>query len=166
MSDQTGASWLSETRTKLRAESAAIAEALEDLAATLGDLSDRGPATWVDLRHGESVAVYVLTPGLLHRFSGEPDRPADPRTPDEQRESACAYRTFPITRDATFSLSVAVRAIGDRVRAVERRWTFNFGGTSIEVATSTKKQNIDDPAPFAQALAVAIAAASAPPAVP
>jgi hypothetical protein len=93
MSDQTATSWLSETRSKLHEQSDAIAEALNDLAVTLGDQSDRGPTTWVDLRHG--VTVYVLTPGLLHRFSGNaatrtrrsatPGNPSKGRPPRESR---------------------------------------------------------------------------------
>jgi hypothetical protein len=164
MSDQTGASWLSETRNKLRDQSEAIVEALDDLAATLGDQSDRGPATWVDLHPGKSVTVYVLTPGLLHRFSGATGSPADPGKPDEARESACEYRTFPITRGTTFSLSVIVTSAADRSRAVERCWTFRFGegpDESISVAVPTGEQTIDDPAPFARALATSIASASA-----
>jgi hypothetical protein len=167
MSDQTGASWLSETRSKLRHQSEAIAEALDDLAATLGDRSDRGPATWVKLQHGESVTVYVLTPRLLHRFSGKPDPPTGSQ-PDEPRESACEYRTFPITPYATFWLSVTVKAAGEHVRTVDRHWTFRIGddpGQSIDIATSTKKQDvIDDPTLFARALAATVAAVSATPA--
>src|ERR1700694_4736994 len=143
MSDQTGASWLSETRSKLRAQSEAIAEPPDDLAATLGDRSDRGPATWVELRHGESVAVSVLAPGLLHRFSGKPDQPTGSQ-PDEPRESTCEYRTFPITPAATFRLSVTVTAAGEHVRTVHRHWSFRFGdrpGQSIDIATATKKQD-------------------------
>jgi hypothetical protein len=158
MSDQTAASWLSETRSKLHDQSDAIAEALNDLAVGLGDESDRGPTTWVDLRHG--VTVYVLTPGLLHRFSGNVDLPAgDPR--QDERESSCDYATFAITPSAHFSLAVTTRAGPNNARTVEREWTFRFRdepkSESIRVVTQTKPQESDEATAFARALAGSIA---------
>ena len=145
---------------------------LNDLAVTLGDQSDRGPTTWVDLRHG--VTVYVLTPGLLHRFSGNVDMPADdPRrdereTSDERaRESACEYATFPITASANFSLAVTTTAGPDGVRTVHREWTFRFRddprGESIRVVTDTTTQDYDEATAFARALAGSIAASASDP---
>jgi hypothetical protein len=174
MSEQ-ASSWLSETRDKLGGQSASIAAALDDLAATLGDQSDRAPATWVDLRHGEHVAVYVLTSALLHRFAGEPDpRPQLNAMPHETRKSACEYRTFPITRNATFSLSVKVTMAGTGTSGTtERKWKFRLpSGPDVEeisLATPSRSPTSGesaDPTTFARALTEAIAAAAAAPGIP
>ena len=170
MSDQTATSWLSETRSKLHEQSDAIAEALNDLAVTLGDQSDRGPTTWVDLRHG--VTVYVLTPGLLHRFSGNADTPVgDPRQPEQgspsEGESSCNYATFPITPSANFSLAVTTKTGPNNARTVQREWTFRFRvdprAESIRVATDAKTQECDEAIAFARALAGSIAASASDP---
>ena len=174
MSEQ-ASSWLSETRDKLGGQSAAIAAALDDLAAVLGDQSDRAPATWVDLRHGEHVAVYVLTSALLHRFTGEPDpHPQMNALPHDTRKSACEYRTFPITRHATFSLSVEVTLAGAETSgSAERKWTFRLpAGPDVEEITfatpsrSPTSGESADPTTFARALTEAIAAAAAAPGIP
>jgi hypothetical protein len=174
MSEQ-ASSWLSETRDKLGGQSASIAAALDDLAATLGDQSDRAPATWVDLRHGEHVAVYVLTSGLLHRFTGEPDPFPKPNAmPHETRKSGCEYRVFPITRNATFSLSVNVTMAGTGTSGTaEREWTFRLpAGRDVEeisLATPSRSSTSGedaDPTTFARALTEAIAAAAAAPEIP
>jgi hypothetical protein len=160
MSDQPAeASWLSDLRSKIGTESEAIAVAVDDLAATLGDESEeRVLSTWVDLAHGKRVTAYVLTPDLLHRLSGK-------RNPmQDERETTCGYDAFPITRDATFSLAVTVKPRPNNVRTVEREWTFSFdddANESIRVAAPTDKQKIDDATPFARALAASIVAAFA-----
>ena len=111
--------------------------------------------------------VYVLTPGLVHRFGGNADPPANRMKPDQPRESACVYLTFPIMRDATFSLAVTVKAVGDP-RTIEQGWTLGLGDkgktelvcVAVQGGKAPSEPATDDPTPFAQALAVAIAAAS------
>jgi hypothetical protein len=165
---QTFATWLTETRAKLNGQSVAVAEALDDLGAAIGD---HAPPTWVDAPTGvrvppEEVNVYVLTGAVLHHITGWSDLQPN----GYAYMSACRARSVRITGNDRCDRVVKAKAQEGAVYkyatdAIQRSWTFRVGEDDPIVIPASQRtaegQKSDDPTRFAQALTEAIMSAQA-----
>ena len=152
--------WVDDLRGRVGDRSEAIREALDDLAAVVGETA---ASTWTEMpppwQSTGWVTVYVVADGWLHRLRGD----QDPEKRDDDFRSECEYEAFALSPRSRFSLLLSSTPGSNGASGVVRHWVFQVGDQGEEFSLENRPSEVsaleDDPSAFARALAGEIAKA-------